>query len=51
MWLRKLINPTFGEPSKDILEIGIYVDENFEKKVLQLLHLMKLKKSLKIKSL
>ena len=28
----KLINPTFGEPSKDILEIGIYVDENFRKK-------------------
>ena len=28
----KLINPDFGESSKDILEVGIYVDKNFRKK-------------------
>ena len=47
----KLINPTFGESSKDILEIGIFIDENFRKKGIASFALEEVKKSLKRKFL
>mgnify|MGYP001190714864 FL=1 len=45
----KLINPTFGESSKDILEIGIYIDENFRKKGIAAFALNEAKKIFKNK--
>ncbi len=45
----KLINPTFGETSKDILEIGIFIDENFRKKGIASFALEEVKKIFKKK--
>lgn len=45
----KLINPTFGESSKDILEIGIFIDENFRKKGIASFALEEVKKIFKKK--